>query len=536
MYDNAEARGSTGRKRLRPKELEGSRMRAFAMLALGTALMAVMPATVQAAKPKAGPTPATEVLAETTAGQVRGVDGGKGVSAFLGIPYAAPPVGENRWREPRPAAPWTGVRDATKYGADCLQAPFPPDAAPIRTTPSEDCLFVNVWKPSAAKPGAKLPVMVWVHGGGFVNGGSSPAVYSGENFARDGVVLISLNYRLGRFGFFAHPALASEGYGGNYGYLDQIAALKWVQANAASFGGDPANVTVFGESAGGMSMHMLLQAPEARGLFSKVIVESGAGRDRSLPTPTVAVAAKAGELFAPGLDAAALRALPAEKVTGDLSMMTMSQPTYSGPMLDGRTIFGSPVEAIAGGLYAKVPVMVGSNSADGLPFGTDKDKIWASYGPRADEARKLYDPTGQGAPLQVAVMTSADRTFIEPARAVARGLAQRGQSAWLYRFAYAHPTFRDAMGGAPHASEIPYVFDTLAARTQWKVVPGEQAVASATHKRWIDFAVTGTPGADWPAATADDTKVMLIAEKSTEHVEDPYRARLDFVESIAGGK
>lgn len=508
-------------------------MRAIAALAIGAGMTVLGSGEVQASRSAAS---SVEFVTETASGPVRGVEAAKGVTAYLGIPYAAPPVGENRWRAPQPVQAWTSLRDATRYGADCLQAPFPPDAAPIRTVPAEDCLFVNVWKPSTAKAGARLPVMVWVHGGGFVNGGSSPAVYSGENFARDGVVLVSLNYRLGRFGFFAHPGLAAEGFGGNFGYLDQIAALKWVQSNVANFGGDPENVTVFGESAGGMSMHMLLQAPEARGLFHKVIIESGAGRERSLPTPPVAVAAKAGELFAPGLDAAALRGLAAEKVTGDLSMMTMGQPTYSGPMIDARTIFGSPVEGIAGGLYARVPIMVGANSADGLPFGTDKDKIWASYGGQADQARKLYDPTGQGAPLHVAVMTSADRTFIEPARAVARGLASRGQPAWLYRFAYAHPEFRVAMGGAPHASEIPYVFDTLAARTQWKVVPGEQAVATATHKLWIDFARNGTPGVNWPAATADDTRVMLIAENGAQHIEDPYRARLDFVEGTLSAK
>jgi para-nitrobenzyl esterase len=473
-------------------------------------------------------------VVRTASGPVRGL-AEHGVLAFKGIPYAAAPTGANRWRAPQPVKPWAKVRAATSYGADCAQAPFPPDAAPIVTKPAEDCLFLNVWKPAAAKPGAKLPVMVWIHGGGFVNGGSSPAVYSGHNFARDGVVLVSINYRLGRFGFFAHPGLAAEGGGGNFGFLDQIAALKWVRANAAQFGGDPAKVTVFGESAGGMSVHMLLQSPLARGLFAKAIIQSGGGRDRTLPMPDMAKAASIGNVLAPGASAAQLRALPEDAVTGGLSMMTMNQPSYSGPMVDGRTILGPSVNLIAAGKYARVPVMVGANSADGFPFMTDKDKIFAEFGPDEAEARKLYDPDGQGDGLLLATMTSADRMFIEPARAVARGLAGKGQQVWLFRFAHNGVKMGAAMGGAPHASEIPYVFDLPGARPDQLDTGQDAAVAQRTHGYWVNFAKYGRPegrarSLKWPTATAADTKVFVIGTNGDGHVEDPRRATVDFAE------
>lgn len=211
-------------------------------------------------------------------GKLKGPAAG-GVVSFKGIPYAAPPVGDLRWRPPQPAARWSSVRDAAAYGHDCMQLPFPSDAAPLGTTPAEDCLVLNVWAPKHRT--GKLPVLVWIYGGGFVNGGSSPAVYDGSQFAKRGLVFVSFNYRLGRFGFFAHPALSKEGKDGllgNYGYMDQIAAMKWIQRNIAAFGGDPHQVTVFGESAGGGSVHMLMTSPLAVGLFQRAIVESGGGR------------------------------------------------------------------------------------------------------------------------------------------------------------------------------------------------------------------------------------------------------------------
>lgn len=503
------------------------------LIATSVAFLAMLGAVPAPAQP--APAQSAPVVA-TGSGPVRGVSDGA-VSAFLGIPYAAPPTGANRWRAPQPVARWIDARDASQYGSDCAQAPFPPDAAPIRTKPAEDCLFLNVWRPANAQPGAKLPVMVFIHGGGFVNGGTSPAIYSGRNFARDGVVFVSLNYRLGRFGFFAHPGLTDVGFGGNFGFLDQIAALKWVQANIAAFGGDPGQVTVFGESAGGMSMHMLLQSPLARGLFHRVIIESGGGRD-ALPMPSIAVGAKAGEAFAPGLDAAQLRALPAERITGDLSMSTMGQAGYSGPMVDGRTILGQSVDAIAAGLYANVPVIVGANSADGFPAVTDKEKVFAQFGSDAATARGLYDPDGKTSGLQVATMVSADQMFIEPARAVARGLAAKGQPAWIYRFAHVGIKPGPEMGGAPHASELPYVFDTLADQRDGLKSPADAAVARTIHGYWVNFAKTGRPDGTggvpaWPAATAGEMRVQLIGSQGAVNVADPVGARLDFVQRRA---
>jgi para-nitrobenzyl esterase len=512
---------------------------------LRTAVLLALPALAVAAA-----APRTEV--RTKSGVVAGAVAG-GVVSWKGIPYAAPPVGDLRWRAPQPVAPWTGVRAATEYAHDCMQLPFPSDAAPLGTPPAEDCLYLNVWAPEKP-PSAKLPVMFWIHGGGFVNGGSSPSVYDGSAFARRGVVFVSLNHRLGRFGFFAHPALTKESPNdplGNYGYLDQIAALRWVQANIAAFGGDPGNVTIFGESAGGGSVNTLLVSPLARGLFHKAIVESGGGRAGGIMQPRtlaeaeavgVALAKSAGITGEDAAALAALRKLPAEDLVRGLNLMTMGQQrdTYAGPMVDGKIVAEEPETAFRAGRQAKVPYMIGANNrefgfmplppqaVDGMlaRFGADKDKVVAAY-----------DPEKTGKMGEVGVGLASDGAMVEPARLLARLASAAGQPTFEYRFSYVPSSMRKDVAGALHATEIPFVFETVRAKYGAATTPEDEALAAAANAYWVAFARTGDPNGDgrpkWPAYTENSDVVMDFATTGPAAKPDPWKARLDLVEHAA---
>jgi para-nitrobenzyl esterase len=379
--------------------------------------------------------------------------------------------------------------------------------------------------------------MVWVHGGGFVNGGSSPAVYDGSAFARSGVVLVSLNYRLGRFGFFAHPALTAEAAGtstGNFGFMDQVAALQWVRRNIAAFGGDPANVTLFGESAGGRSVHALLTAPPAKGLFDKAIIMSGGGRATALGLLPLAEAERRGVNFAhkAGVTAegaaglAALRALPADRIVDGLDMRAIMGPgaeTYAGPMLDGKVLTEEPAKAVVAGRVQRMPMMIGTTGLDGFPIG-DAEALLKGFGPREAAAREAYaSPT----PLLTTWKIMGDRTFTEPARYLARQWTAAGQPAFLYRFGYVVESQREKMPGATHASEIPYAFRTLDARYPGSVTPADQAVSKAFHDHFIAFATSGTPG--YPAYRLSDDKLMHYGLDGPAFIADPLRQRLDLL-------
>jgi para-nitrobenzyl esterase len=432
-----------------------------------------------------------------------------------------------------------------------MQRPTPGDAAPLRTRPSEDCLYVNIWRPARVsdKP---LPVMVWIYGGWYVDGGTSPAVYDGSAFARRGVVLVSFNYRLGNFGFFAFPALAHAAVPqGNFAFMDQIAALEWVRRNIAAFGGDPRNVTVFGESCGGASVDALLINPQANGLFQKAIIESGGGAGWLTPERPLDGGAESGQAIdvrlarhlgvaGQGPQAlAALRALPARKVVDGLNMATLfGDANYAGgPMVDDRLYFGAPVREYARGMGARVSVMIGANTADlGWMDAKSLPALFASFGPEAAEARAAFDPTNKLTLQQVSDEIGGAAWMIGPARAIARTLSARGQPVYEYRFSYIPTSTRGKWPGVWHAAEIPFVFDTVRAHYGTQTSAADEAMAHEVQSYWVAFARTGRPDPAgepaWPRYDARSDRLMNFTLRGPKAERDPWRKRLDLTERV----
>jgi len=398
---------------------------------------------------------------------------------------------------------------------------------------SEDCLYLNVWSPASAAAGAKLPVLVWIYGGGFVGGSSAMPITSGTQFAKQGVILVAANYRVGRFGFFAFPALSRERPDeakGNYAYMDQIAALQWVKRNITAFGGDPNNVTIFGFSAGGVSVHSLLASPMARGLFHKAIVESGGSRDSVLTArpmnrdgidPNYPVSAEtiginfAHSMGIEGTDQAALarlRALsPEEVLRGAVAQPGRNIPSYeTTPILDGKLVTETAETAYQARRQPRVPIMLGSNSADtagNRVKATTKEQLFARFGRWSAQAKAAYDPDGATDLATLVARANDDFGQAEPARFAASAFATNGSPVYLYRFSYIQTALREMFrAGAPHGGEIAFVFGTLGTGgfgpPPPAPTPQDQAVSRMAQGYWVNFAKTGDPNGaglpNWP--------------------------------------
>lgn len=441
-----------------------------------------------------------------TGGKIQGSALGGGGTVFKGIPFAAPPVGDLRWREPLPVKPWPAVRDATKFGERCMQNGM---------GVSEDCLYLNVWTPEWPSKSSK-PVMLWIHGGGNFAGASSDAVFDGENLARHGVVLVSANYRLGVFGFFAHPELTAESKhhsSGNYGLMDQVAALQWVRDNIARFGGDPRNVTIFGESAGALDINVLLASPLTKGLFARLIGESGP----VVAPPSLAEGEKKGLSVAANLKADSLktlRAMPAE----DLQKATGQGLSFLGPLLgvvvDGWVLPKPPFQVFEAGQEHRVDLLLGTNAREltrpFFPVAGLREGIAAEFGPLEPRALHVYGLKDGQEPQPDPVLGSAMAQWATDSQFRCGTVAQliwhsrAGNRAYQFQFSRVPPA-REAVGAA-HGSEIPYVFGTLSiaarAANAPKYDPVDAKVSDHIERYWTNFAKTGNPNGgslpQWP--------------------------------------
>jgi para-nitrobenzyl esterase len=474
---------------------------------------------------------------KTEQGKVRGktINDGK-VRAFLGLPYAAPPVGELRWKAPQPPAKWKGDRDATNYGAHCAQNKVFEDMVFEDNGDSEDCLFLNVYAPADAKDSSKLPVMFWIHGGGFSGGASNEPRHNGDFLPLKGVVLVTINYRLGVFGFLATEELAKEANGaaGNYGLLDMVAALQWVKANIKKFGGDPDNVTIFGESAGSFAVSTLMAAQPARGLFAKAIGESGAAFTSSpLGYETVEERDKKDQAWVDSLGVkslAELRAVPTDKILESVKKPGVGFP----PDIDGALLVEPVSDTYAKGQQAHVPLLAGWNRDEGSFFAMRgmtaaqwKETAQKLFKDRADEFLKLYPADTDEQALRSAIDYGSDSFIALGTWKWLEAQRKTGDSS-VYRYHFELPATPSKFHPgtyAFHSDDIEYVFGTLDTRPGWQVSATDRKLSDEMMSYWTNFARTGDPNGqglpEWPKY--NDAGYPLI------HLNDPITSGPDTV-------
>ena len=463
-----------------------------------------------------------------------------GVERFFDIPFAAPPVGALRWRAPQAPPRWAGIRNAAKFGPACPQMVRPAlVAGGVADDQSEDCLQLNIWRPAGAR---KLPVMVWIHGGAHVIGSGTFPAFDGTAFARQGVILVTINYRLGALGYFAHPALSAakprrEALA-NYGLMDQMAALRWVQKNIAAFGGDPGKVTLFGESAGAIGVTTILAHSEAKGLFARAIVQSGVGLLD--PRPLIeqealgtALAARAGAPPSATIDA--LRALSADALVAAGDVRTPG--AMVGPILDGELVREAPWRVFARSEPIDVPLLVGANSNEAsviLAMGVPPAAALTYLGPDQAAGRAAY---GTGlADDELARQILGDAWFVAPSRWLA-ARTSAGAPSYLYHIDYVAAARRDRAKGAGHGSEIPYIFGTLGyfASLAGPVDDEDRRFGEGVSACWVAFAKNGVPDCalvpDWPRYQPTDDRLAHLAPRSAV-VAGFRKAQLDHLLKI----
>jgi para-nitrobenzyl esterase len=491
------------------------------------------------------------VQQRTANGVLEGVVSADGkVRTFKGIPYAAPPIGPLRWKEPQPVIPWKGVRRAVDFGARCMQRDVFSDMVFHDDGPNEDCLYLNVWMPEVHSK-ARLPVMVWIYGGGFRAGSTSEARQDAGDLSKKGVMVVSMNYRMGIFGFFSLPEMAKESghnASGNYGLMDQVAALKWVQENIASFGGDPDNVTIFGESAGSSSVSALMASPLAKGLFNRAIGESGAefGSDIKTHTETERTDADFAK-FVFGTDS--LEALRA-KSTGAIQEAGSREgaPKFS-PNVDGYFLPESARAVFAAGKQSHVALIAGWNLDEGDYESILKDdaptranfeaRVRTLYGEKAAALLKLYPGTTAAEVKRAAQDLAGDRFTALHTWEWLEMQVKTGQvPVHRYRFEQTLPlpagSPPDAEAQAPHAGEIEYVFEVLSSKDlPWR--PEDEKVSDLMSTYWTNFAKTGDPNSEglphWPTYGPEQYEVMHLSPEPHAG-PDGHRARLEFLSKI----
>lgn len=495
-------------------------------------------------------------------GLIAGERSGKGhdIRVYKGIPFAAPPVGDRRWKEPERPASWEGVRNCTEFGPTCPQLPYAANSIYFQPPQpqSEDCLYLNVWT-GASKADEKRPVMVWIHGGALTRGSGSLGIYDGTSLAGQGVVLVTINYRLGPFGFLASPALSKEsphGSSGNYGLLDQVAALQWVQRNIAAFGGDPSRVTIFGESAGSWSVCALVATPLAKGLFHRAIGQSGGcfspmqflkESHNGLPP-----AENSGEILARNLSCdkaddplKAMRAKSADEILAAAA----KDPSQARPRanVDGWVFTDEIYNLYAQGKHNRVSVIVGSNAdeatafAGSLPPSTQANvqaMAKGKYGELLDQFLKVYPITSDSDARSALLHSLRDELFTWEMRTWARFMHKAGDKAYLYYFSRVPPRPEASTLGAYHAAEIPYVFDNLAL-VPWEQQPVDRQIAKVMSGSWVNFARSGTPHGDavagWPAYNAADEPYLDFGD-TIEPRQHLLQAQCDLVDAYQGAK